>query len=306
MNQRNLSPKGLSLSQAQSISNLCFQRSQEIGAKINVINNYSKTFKYNNEVLVVTAGHLMPADIVELLMEKSKLHGCQAFLMEHIKLKDTLIRGIQKETFTHNLMPPEKPNFASFVITPMVDETWGWNQLLNDEMDEYLEQEAYSAHIGQFIHKNGKLDQLRNELPNIATLDFIEMEKDKKIPVKVIVHHSSEQLLEIHEKLAEAHRNHEQRVNYFKSKVKNLITLENARIAKENADNQSDVNAKNGLLREEWGKKFQEYNENLKKLEHEFENQRQLRIKEIASLRIQVPTRFQPIIDKFIDVLPKE
>ena len=37
------SNKGLSLSQAQSISNLCNQRAREIESKLNGVNNYSKS-----------------------------------------------------------------------------------------------------------------------------------------------------------------------------------------------------------------------------------------------------------------------
>jgi hypothetical protein len=83
---------------------------------------------------------------------------------------------------------------------------------------------------------------LRAELPTIKTLEFMEIEVGKKTPMKVSVHHTSEQLLAIHEQLAALHRGYEQKVNYFKAKVKNSVTSENARIAKERADIQSEVN----------------------------------------------------------------
>ena len=51
----------------------------------------------------------------------------------------------------------------------------------------------------------------------------MEIEVGKKTPMKVEVHHTSAQLLAIHEELANSHREYEQKVNYFKSKVKTEI-----------------------------------------------------------------------------------
>jgi hypothetical protein len=42
----------------------------------------------------------------------------------------------------------------------------------------------------------------------------------EKTPVEIKIHHNSEDLLKIHEELAALHRQYEQRVNYFKAKVK--------------------------------------------------------------------------------------
>ncbi len=56
-------------------------------------------------------------------------------------------------------------------------------------------------------------------------LEFMEIETGKKTPLKVTIHHTPEQLLEIHEELAALHRGYEQKVNYFKSKVKAFVSL---------------------------------------------------------------------------------
>lgn len=306
MSRRNLSAKGLSLSQAQSISNLCFQRTQDIAAQLSGINNYSKTFEHGAKTLTETPGKKLPADVVTLLMEKSRLHACQAFLMEHIQLKDKLIKETQRRGFVCELKDPETPEYKDFKVIPSVDEEWGWIQLTNAEKNEYLEAEAFAAHIGQFIHKNGTLDHLRAELPNIKTLEFIELKRDEKTPLIVTVHHTPEQLLSLHNELAAEHRKHEQKVNYYKAKVKNLVTTENARIAKENAEAQSSVNAENQVLRAEFQKKQEVYYGEVKRLQHEFEKSRQDEIKEIAALRIEVDPRFQPTIDLYLKQVSEE
>jgi hypothetical protein len=301
--RRNLSTKGLSLSQAQSISNLCYQRSKDIESELYGINNVSKSFKIGNETLIETNAKPIPDNVVELIMEKSKLHACQAFLMEHIKLKELLINNAKRESYNNNVEQPEEPKYQTHKVIPTVDDNWGWNQISDFEKNDYLESEAYAAHIGQFIHKNGVLDNLRAELPRIKTLEFIELERDKKTPLTVIIHHTPEQLLKIHNKLAEEHRKYEQKVNYYKSKVKNLVTSENARIAKENGNQQSVVNTENAKLRDEYNSKLKTYYDEVRDLQYKFEENRQNDIKEISALRIEVDSRFQDVIDKYLKLV---
>ncbi len=300
--RRNLTTKGLSLSQAQSISNLCFQRSQDIASQLSGINNYSRTLEHGGKTLTETVGKKLPEDIKVLILEKGKLHACQAFLMEHIKLKDKLILGVQKKPFvaTKDLVAPKTPEYKDCETIPQVVEDWGWNQLTNAERNEFLESEAYAAHIGQFIHKGSVLDKLRAELPTIKTLEWIEIKKDDKVPLTVTVHHTSEELLGLHNELAAEHRKHEQRVNYFKAKVKNLVTSENARIANVNAQAMAEVNAHNEKARGEFQKLMGDFNDNVKKERQLFEKKRQEEIKEIAGLRIDVDPRFQPVIDTYM------
>ena len=109
--------------------------------------------------------------------------------------------------------------------------------------------------------------------------------------------------MKIHENLAALHRQYEQRVNYFKAKVKNLTTAENARIANVNADLQNEAEATNNKLNSEYDTAFKAYTERTKSIKAEFEKTRQAKTKEIASMRIQVDPRFQPIVDIFLKQL---
>ena len=155
--RNSLNTTGLSLSQAQSISNLCFQRTQDISSNLSVINNAEKTLKIGNETYIETVGNKIPANVVELLLEKALLHATQAFLMENIKAKDSLLKELKAKYFISPLTEPEWPKIESITLIPLVDEKWGWDQLSLSEYNEYLEAEAYAAHIGQFIHKDCKL-----------------------------------------------------------------------------------------------------------------------------------------------------
>ena len=297
---------GLSLSQAQSISNLCNQRAQEITKKFNSVNNYSKTVEVNGKNRILQKSEILPENTVELLTEKARLFACQAFLMENIKAKDLLLREAKTAVAdTSGLELPKQPVFLNpgKDSLPNVDEEWGWAQLPLKEINEYYEAEAYAAHIGQFIHDGSLLDTLRKDLPKVPAIEWITIKDGEKTPVDIHVHHDADQLMSLHEELAALHRKYEQRVNFFKAKVKNLVTAENARIAEHNNEISNNVAKENALLQSEFDKQYRAYQDELHKLRSDFEKQRQKRISEIASMRIQVDARFQDVVNTFLKQL---
>jgi len=301
--RNSLNTTGLSLSQAQSISNLCFQRTQDISNTLSIINNAEKTLKIGNETYVETVGNKIPTNVVDLLLEKALLHATQAFLMENIKAKDSILKELKAKYFISPLTEPDFPKIESITLIPLVDEKWGWDQLSLSEYNEYLEVEAYAAHIGQFIHKDCKLDILRKELSTIKTLEWMTIKDGEKTPLKVSVHHNQAQLLDIHNNLAALHRKYEQRVNYFKAKVKNLVTEENARISRVNADEQAKINDINERTQAEYSELMRIYRAENLELNQHFEKTRQEDIQKVAGLRITVDTRFQPTVDKYLKEL---
>jgi len=301
--KNSLASKGLSMSQAQSISNLCNQRSKDITAQLADINNVSKELTIGTETYIETQGNPIPANVVQLLQAKARLSATQAFLMENIKAKDELINKIKRESFNYEIESPERPKLISETIPTEIGEEFGWDTLSTAEYNEYLEAEAYASHIGQFIHKGGKLDRLRAELPTIKTLEFMEIEVGKKTPLKVEIHHTPAYLLTIHEELAALHRGYEQKVNYFKSKVKNAVTTENAKIQKERGTIQASVNERNSEAANTYKLAYDKWVGEERKAQHEFEEARQGRIQEAVNLKIEVAERFQDVVNEFLNQL---
>ena len=300
---RNLASKGLSMSQAQSISNLCNQNAQEITREIESYNNCSKMISISGQSYLLQEGIVIAEDILDKLKTKGDLHATQAFLMEAIKSKESEIGRIRNLTpnISH-LTQPVRVYAPDYEIEDNVEESWGWSQLTDSEYSEYLQEEALASHLGQFIHKNGKLSELRRELPNISTLEWFEVEDGKKTPVKVTKHHHPSSLMELHEEVAELHRKHEQRVNYYKAKVKNLVSDENARIQKENANKAAEFLKLEKELNQNYQLEMDAYNGEVLRLTMEFNSQRELDIKAAAALRINVDPRFQDVIDLFIQI----
>jgi hypothetical protein len=301
--KNSLASKGLSMSQAQSISNLCNQRAKEISNKLDNINNVTKELTIGVETYIETQGNPIPGNVVDLLTSKARYSATQAFLMENIKAKDELINEIKREHFIYDVEAPIRPTTISETLPTEVGEEFGWDTLTAAEYNEYLEAEAYASHIGQFIHKRGTLDRLRAELPTIKTLEFMEIEVGKKTPLKVSIHHTAEQLLAIHEELATLHRGYEQKVNYFKAKVKNATTSENARVQKERGEIQSRVNQQNSDLANTYKLAYEQWTADQRKAQHEFEEKRQGRIQEAVNLKIEIASRFQDVVDEFLNQL---
>jgi hypothetical protein len=298
---RNLSNKGLSMSQAQSISNLCNQNAQEISREIESYNNFSKSINIGSDSYELQAGIPIANDIIEKLKNKGDLHACQAFLMEAIKSKDAEISRLRNMSpdFSH-LVAPERTHVPDYEINYGVEESWGWQQLTDSEHSEYLQAEAMASHLGQFIHKNGKLTELRKELHNIPQVEWMMVKDGEKSPIKVTKHHMSASLMMLHEEIAELHRTYEQRVNYYKAKVKNLTSDENARIQKENADKAAEFLKLEKEVAQEYRDAMDAYNGEILRLTMEFNSQRELKIKETAALRINVDSRFQHVVDMFL------
>ena len=247
MRKNQLNKTGLSMSQAQTVSNLCNQMVRDIQMKLNMVNNASKTIFYQGTTHTMIQKCPLPSDIKWWLEKIGIYSACQGMLIENIKAKDTMLSELRNKQFVSTTEIPAYPELERYVPMAQVGEEWGWEQLTSAEIAEYIQSDSMAAHIGQFIHKNGKLDILRQELPQIPAMDWFKVNQitGETLPVTITIHHTTEQLWKTHEELAAVHREYEQKVNYYKAKVKNLVTAENARIAAENGIKQAKVNQKN-------------------------------------------------------------
>tara|TARA_R110000782_G_scaffold267185_5_gene362380 strand:+ start:229 stop:1149 length:921 start_codon:yes stop_codon:yes gene_type:complete len=296
--KNSLSEKGLSMSSAASISNLCNQRANDISAKLENLNNESTSFKAGGDTFEYTSAHKLPENVVGLLTEKAKLHGAQAFLVYNIKVKEALIKVIQQEILVSSLEKPEGKEMAQGKFLKEVDEDWGKSQLKLAEVNEFLHEESMAAHYGQFIHKNSILENLRKDINKPGKLEFVSLKDGERTPIKVERHHTAEQLAELHEEISVLHRDSEKRVNYFKAKIKNLVTLENASIARDNAKEQSRVNDINEGLSAEYTRELAEWSGKVREEKDTFEADRNVRLIIASKLRIEVSPLFKELIDK--------
>ncbi len=303
MRKHNLTSDGLSMTQGQSVSNLAHQRAETIINQLNSVNNFGEKVKIDDEYLFTVAPMPMPENIVELIETIGELHGCEAFLMENIKAKEALLDTTKRAVCdTSSIVVPERPKYIDEKIGQLknVNEEFGWEQLKPAELNEYHQAKAFASSIGTFIHKGSVLDKLRKQLPEIPAIKWMTIKEGEKTPIKIVKHHTSEELLSLHEKLATKHREFNQRVNYYEAKVKNLMTQENARIVEHNAAIQNSAIKINDDLRVGYEMACLKYTEEVQKMQSAFEKERQENIKKYAALRINVDPKFQKTIDMFL------
>ena len=296
-----LSTSGLSMSKAQSISNICNQRAKYIDSLLTNVNNVSKHFKQSDgEIYMKQIGKPFPVNVLELLNDKSSYHALQAYLMEAVKYKDNLLEIEKYNSFKTELVFPQPPNYVPTTTIKEVDEKWGWEQLSEKEYCEYLEAETYASHIGQYFHRGGVLDNLRKNYNSDLELSFIELKKDEKIPITSTPNHTEKYLIDLHENLANVHREYEQKVNYYKSKVKNLVSNKNIEISKINSDILTKAEVANKKLRQEYNELVNDYNTKLSIESLDFNKNKEIELKRISSLKIKIPTNLQPTVDKLL------
>jgi hypothetical protein len=296
-----LSTSGLSMSKAQSISNICNQRAKYIDSLLTNVNNVSKYFKQSDgEIYMKQIGKPLPVNVLELLMDKSSYHALQAYLMEAVKYKDNLLEIEKYNLFTTELEHPISPKYIQNIFIKEVDEKWGWEQLTEKEYSEYLEAETYASHIGQYFHKNGVLDNLRKNYNTDLELSFIELKKDEKIPVTSTPNHTEKELIDLHENLANVHREYEQKVNYYKAKVKNLVSSKNITVSKLNSDVIAMSDVVNKKLRQEYDELVNDYSNKLSLEKLEFNKNKEMELNRISSLKINIPSNLQATVDKIL------
>ena len=134
--KNSLSKKGLSLSEAQSISNLCNQHAAEIDRIFNQVTPSHKTVKIDGVDYVTEQGVSLPENVKDVLLKKCSLHALQAFLMENIKAKNEMLKDIDKRRFVFDEEEPTYPELEDVKLEPAVDIVWGFEQLSLDEVNE--------------------------------------------------------------------------------------------------------------------------------------------------------------------------
>lgn len=294
-----LQNEGLSMSQAQSLSNLCYQRAAEIDRKLDVINNSTKVVMIDNQEYTKQEGYKMPENVLDLLLEKSKYHALQAYLMEMITCKNNLLTTIKNSRPEYKLEMPKPPIFKDFDDYDDYKQVSDQMEFLSDEERvEYLELEAYAAHLGQFIHKDGKLTKLRNSLPKIQELEFILTDGGKEYPVKVSKHHSSDELMFYHEQISKLYRDFEKRLNYLKSKSLTLKNEFNANISAKNSKELKEINRYNKKIRDEYDAQVDDYRKSKNQLDNAHQEFILRESSRVSKLKIVVPTRFKDLVEE--------
>lgn len=293
-----LSKTGLSMSQAQSVSNLCNQYCVEIDNLLENISIVSKEFTYNQEHFKEQAANKIPENLIELLTKKGEYTSLQAFLMENIKLKEFLLDQAGGKCFYFEKKRPESPKFIEpkrLHLRRIAD-----IELSKEDRVDYLIQESFASQIGKFIHKGEKLDLLRKEASKTPLVEWKQIDSNITIPVRNTIHTTPEELFKIHTDLEDIHRGHEQKLNYYKAKIKNQLSDLNLAINKKNSMDYEEAASKYKIELQKYEEELQKYEEEYNKALFIFQEEQEKEVKRIAALRITIPEIFKPLVDTLL------
>lgn len=274
-----LGTKGLTSSEANYTANivkeLCEKTAQEIKQMTlfkGVIhfqgkeNDYNKVYKVDN--------------LQEKCMQEGNLYALSAWLREAIKSKDSLVTKNISNNFEKELK--QLPIAPKLVNSSTEEEIK--NGLPIDELAEFLMYEAKAAHLGKKVHPGGIFETWFNLIKNIPRTQINPDNKDYVVFFEQEVNESS--LYEIFFSLQKEYREAEQKVNYYKSKVKDLLNQKSQEI---NAVNQKALNEYKNECNE-----IYIYNAIV---QEEIETLRGQKLKEIAELKIIIPFSLQATLD---------
>lgn len=297
-----LSKTGLSITQAQSASNLANQKAMSIKDDLDRWQIIKASVKLDGTVYVLNHGvELINSEVKEMLMNISQLHAVQAFLMYNLKERQAMMKEIEYREFEfeYDVEQPIRPEPKESIS---IEE---FNPFSAKEQAEYLAVEAYAAHIGQFIHKDEQLDKYRKNFH--AMMDFdTRVIGEETLPVTKEEKVSKDALDALHEDLSKEHRKYNQRLNYFKAKSKNLLDKHSQQIYVENnaiQDYNEGVFQAYNTERQLWNDK---YNVAKAKARNIFDAQVSSDLNKVSQLRITIPQEYKELIDELIETGDKE
>ena len=295
----------LSMSDAQTISNMCNQKAQTISRKLDKINNFEKVLDLSTvkdsdndskKLIKVKAEPLNHDEVCDLLEKQSKYYSLQGFLVSHITLKESMLENLRREQddfeyqsfgdYCNDNSLIEKPSLDNFTEYNI------WETISPNEILRYYVAETDAATIGKFIHKDSKLDKLRKQLSAIPEYEFEEFPDGRVAIIEIKKHHTDEDLEKTHIVLADKHRDSERVVNSFKARLKN------------------DLRELTDEARSNYNKEREKYNNQVASLKEKYDAERTTayniflneiseKTKEVANSRIEVPEIFSSILEEF-------
>lgn len=282
-----LGSQGLTSAEANYTANIVKELCERISVELKSMSLFSGILHFNGQEKSYVKQSKVD-NLKDKCMEEGNLYALSAWLREAIKTKDNFISKSQTDNFTKELKPnPTYPSLENIKTEEMIKYT-----LPIDELGEYLSYEAKAAHIGKKVHPNGIFDKWFTEIKNTPTVQLHPDNKDYVITLTQVV--LEEDLYKVYFELQKEYREAEQKVNYYKAKVKNMWTEE-----------ASKVNSRNSVLVEEYAKELKVISSENAILQKEIDNLRLEKGKELSDLKIIIPKALQPTLE-FIQTYSKK
>lgn len=232
--------KGLSISEASHKADLTKEKATAIGALFTNTSAYNSILKFEGEDVALDT--FISLDLYGLSHKEGDLYTLSAWLREAIAAKATLLEFYQNAPHSSLLINDEKIPALYAELKPMlkptireifIDDKSVIGKLTIAERAEYLSLEARAAHLGKKIHPGGVIANIRKDLQNKKANSFVEKANGAGKKAYVATHKPIYKLDEIDTiffKLQDEHREIERALNAYKARIKNDVTVTNAKI----------------------------------------------------------------------------
>jgi len=274
-----LDTKGLTTAEANYTANIVKELCERISNDIKQLSLFKGTLNFQGKQAEYNKVHKVE-NLEEKCLEEGNLYALSAWLREAIKAKEALLKQVENDNFDISLL--NEVNYGK--STSLLTEDEVKYSLPINELAEYLAYEAKAAHIGKKVHPNGIFEQWFNEIKNTPKVQITEINKDYIVEFDQVV--DEKDLYQIYLTLQKEYREAEQKVNYYKAKVKNLLNEKN-----------QEINQKNRALQDKLSQDLEIQNSKNLALQAEINNLRGQKLKEVSELKIIIPNELQKTLE---------
>lgn len=274
-----LDTKGLTTAEANYTANIIKELCERISNEIKQLTLFKGTLNFQGKQTEYNKVYKVE-NLEEKCLEEGNLYALSAWLREAIKSKEALLKQVENDNFDISLL--NEVNYGK--ATSLLTEDEVKYSLPINELAEYLAYEAKAAHIGKKVHPNGIFEQWFNMIKNTPKVQINEINKDYIVEFDQVV--DEKDLYQTYFTLQKEYREAEQKVNYYKAKVKNLLNERN-----------QEINQKNRALQDKLSQDLEIQNSKNLALQAEINNLRGQKLKEVSELKIIIPNELQKTLD---------
>lgn len=274
-----LDTKGLTTAEANYTANIIKELCERISNEIKQLTLFKGTLNFQGKQTEYNKVYKVE-NLEEKCLEEGNLYALSAWLREAIKAKEALLKQVENDNFDISLL--NEVNYGK--ATSLLTEDEVKYSLPINELAEYLAYEAKAAHIGKKVHPNGIFEQWFNMIKNTPKVQINEINKDYIVEFDQVV--DEKDLYQTYFILQKEYREAEQKVNYYKTKVKNLLNEKN-----------QEINQKNKALQDKFSQDLEIQNSKNLALQAEINNLRGQKLKDVSELKIIIPNELQKTLD---------
>ena len=294
------SNNGLSNSDANHKANLAKEKAKEYESRVNNFVPMTQTIQHigSSEVVVMREGSEENKNLKSDIMRITEYYSVCAYLRQAISAKNQLLSLAQNEALYLPEFTVPKPEQKYISLNEPLEEEVISQWSLNERV-EYLTLEATAAHIGKFIH-NGAISKARNDVLNGVQSTIEKFKKDNQssdFVVKLTPTVSSNFISEMFFDLQKRHRDNESRLNWFKARIKNELTLLSLERRRKYDQELSEVQKTFDLEMDKWVKERNDWANHNDKLISNHQRKIEEDVKEISSLKIIIPDTLESVIN---------